>query len=63
MPARFIVPMLTAGVALQIAVLGMYWDVGYHIDHGRDQNVFTLPHVFIVSGCRASSPRPSCTAG
>ena len=50
MPARFIVPMLTAGVALQVAVLGMYWDVAYHIDHGRDAQVFTLPHSLIVLG-------------
>jgi hypothetical protein len=50
MPARFIVPMLTAGIALQVAVLGMYWDVAYHIDHGRDAQVFTLPHTFIVLG-------------
>src|SRR4051812_742174 len=28
----------------------MYWDVGYHIDHGRDQGVFTAPHMFIVAG-------------
>jgi hypothetical protein len=50
LPARFIVPMLTAGIALQVAVLGMYWDVAYHIDHGRDANVFTLPHTLIVVG-------------
>ncbi len=50
MPARFIVPMLTAGIALQVAVLGMYWDVAYHIDHGRDQAIFTLPHTLIVLG-------------
>ena len=50
MPARFVVPMLTAGIALQVAVLGMYWDVAYHIDHGRDQAIFTLPHTLIVLG-------------
>ena len=50
MPGRFIVPMLTAGIALQVAVLGMYWDVAYHIDHGRDQAIFTPPHTLIVVG-------------
>ena len=49
-PGRFIAPVLLAGVALQVAVLGMYWDIGYHIDHGRDQGVFTAPHMFIVVG-------------
>ena len=50
MPARFIVPVLVASASLLIAVLGMYWDIGYHIDHGRDQNLFTLPHDLIVIG-------------
>jgi len=49
-PGRFIAPVLLAGAALQVAVLGMYWDIGYHIDHGRDQGVFTAPHMFIVAG-------------
>jgi hypothetical protein len=49
-PARYIVPVIVAGVSLQVAVLGMYWDIGYHIDHGRDQGVFTAPHMFIVAG-------------
>jgi hypothetical protein len=50
MPARHAVPALLAGTALQVAVLGMYWDVGYHVDHGRDQQVFTVPHLLIVVG-------------
>src|SRR5919201_489397 len=49
-PARYLVPVIVASVSLQAAVLGMYWDVGYHIDHGRDQGVLTLPHLFIVVG-------------
>jgi hypothetical protein len=49
-PGRYIVPVIVAGIALQIAVLGMYWDIGYHIDHGRDQGVLTAPHMFIVVG-------------
>jgi hypothetical protein len=50
MPARFVLPVLVAAVSLQVAVFGMYWDVGYHIDHGRDQGVLTLPHMLIVVG-------------
>jgi hypothetical protein len=49
-PGRFIAPVVLAGVSLQVAVLGMYWDIGYHIDHGRDEGVFTAPHMFIVAG-------------
>jgi hypothetical protein len=49
-PGRFIAPVIVAGISLQVAVLGMYWDIGYHIDHGRDQGVFTAPHMFIVAG-------------
>src|SRR3954467_983129 len=50
MPARHAVPALLGGLALQVAVLGMYWDIGYHVDHGRDQGVFTVPHMLIVVG-------------
>src|SRR3954471_6456894 len=50
MPARHAVPALLGGFALQVAVLGMYWDIGYHVDHGRDQQVFTVPHLLIVVG-------------
>jgi hypothetical protein len=50
MPARHAAPALLGGLALQVAVLGMYWDVGYHVDHGRDQAVLTVPHLLIVVG-------------
>src|SRR4051812_24277475 len=50
LPARHAVPALIAGTALQVAVLGMCWDVGYHVDHGRDQQVLTVPHLLIVVG-------------
>src|SRR5919202_874831 len=32
MPARHAVPARVAGTALQVAVLGMHWDDGYHVD-------------------------------
>src|SRR3954467_11760666 len=50
MPARHAVPAMLGGLALQVAVLGMYWDIGYPADPGRDQGVFTAPHMFIVVG-------------
>jgi hypothetical protein len=50
MPTRHAVPALLGSLALPVAVLGMYWDIGYHVDHGRDHGVFTAPHMFIVVG-------------
>ena len=50
LPGRFIFPVAVGGVSLQMALLGMYWDIGMHIDNGRDSTVFTAPHVLIVLG-------------
>jgi len=51
LPAWAAAPLLVVGVSLVIAVTGMLWDVGYHIDHGRDlKNLFTAPHLFILFG-------------
>lgn len=36
--------------ALATAALGLYWDVGWHIDFGRDKALFTPPHTMIVIG-------------
>ncbi len=41
---------LTALLFLLIAVIGFYWDVAWHIDYGRDKNVFTPAHVMILVG-------------
>ncbi|MEA2301359.1 MAG: hypothetical protein QOE44_1894 [Solirubrobacteraceae bacterium] len=41
---------LTALLFLLIAVIGFYWDVAWHIDLGRDKNLFTPPHVMILVG-------------
>jgi hypothetical protein len=49
-PTRYLLPVIVAAISLQVAVLGMYWDIGYHVDHGRDQGVLTVPHLFIVAG-------------
>ena len=39
------------GVALLIAVFGMYWDISLHIDNGRDPGPLANPaHYFILAG-------------
>ena len=39
------------GTSLVIAVFGFYWDVGTHIDNGRDAGPFANPsHFFILAG-------------
>ena len=36
--------------ALLVAVIGFYWDVAWHIDFGRDKELFTPAHTMIVAG-------------
>ena len=36
--------------ALTVAVIGFTWDVAWHVDLGRDQALFTPPHVMILVG-------------
>ena len=36
--------------ALLVAGLGFYWDVAWHIDFGRDRELFTPPHMLILTG-------------
>ena len=36
--------------ALSIAVIGFYWDVAWHIDLGRDKELFTPAHDMILLG-------------
>src|SRR3954447_664865 len=50
LPGRFMLPAGIAGLGLNVAVLGMYWDIGYHVDHERDANPITSPHMLIVAG-------------
>lgn len=33
-----------------IAGTGLYWDVAWHIDIGRDEALFTIPHLMILAG-------------
>ncbi len=39
---------LTGLFLLGIGVTGLYWDVAFHIDNGRDENLFTPSHTMIV---------------
>jgi hypothetical protein len=41
---------LSALWSLGTAAVGLYWDVAYHIDVGRDQELFTPSHTMIVIG-------------
>ncbi|HYX43704.1 MAG TPA: hypothetical protein VE760_01590 [Acidimicrobiales bacterium] len=41
---------LTGLLMLGIAVMGFYWDVAWHIDLGRDKDLFTPSHVMILVG-------------
>ncbi len=41
---------LSGLMALLIAVIGLYWDVAWHIDNGRDTQLFTVSHVMILVG-------------
>ncbi|HEY4026478.1 MAG TPA: hypothetical protein VGO86_08600, partial [Candidatus Dormibacteraeota bacterium] len=36
--------------ALAVAFFGFVWDVTWHADLGRDQELFTVPHVLILLG-------------
>jgi hypothetical protein len=41
---------LSALCMLGTAAIGLYWDVGYHVAYGRDQQLFTPSHTMIVIG-------------
>jgi hypothetical protein len=36
--------------SLVVAVVGFFWDVAWHIDFGRDTELFTVPHTLIIAG-------------
>ena len=50
MPAYAIGGIWTTQWSLLVAALGFYWDVAWHIDFGRDQQLFTAPHTLILLG-------------
>lgn len=41
---------LSGLVMLGLAAMGLYWDVAWHIDLGRDKNLFTVSHTMILVG-------------
>jgi hypothetical protein len=41
---------LSGLLMLGTAAIGLYWDVGFHVDYGRDQQLFTPSHTMIVLG-------------
>jgi len=41
---------LTGLTAAGLAAFGLYWDVAWHIDFGRDKALFTPPHTLILIG-------------
>ncbi len=43
-------PLGVGALALLTAVAGLFWDVAYHVDHGRDANLFTPAHILILGG-------------
>ena len=49
-PGWIVGTVATGLFALLVAVVGFYWDVAWHIDFGRDKQLFTPPHSMIVVG-------------
>ena len=41
---------LSGLIMLLVAVIGFYWDVAWHVDNGRDNELFTPSHVMILVG-------------
>ena len=41
---------LSGLLMLLIAMIGFYWDVAWHVDNGRDDELFTPSHVMILVG-------------
>ena len=51
LPGWASLPSAVAAVALQVALLGMYWDIALHIDLGRDEGPLANPaHYLILVG-------------
>jgi hypothetical protein len=49
-PSWSMAGVLTGLWSLLVVVIGFYWDVAWHIDYGRDTQLFTAPHVMILVG-------------
>ncbi|MDQ4091821.1 MAG: hypothetical protein M3163_16220, partial [Actinomycetota bacterium] len=49
-PGWSLAGVLSGLIMLLIAMIGFYWDVAWHIDNGRDDELFTPSHVMILVG-------------
>jgi hypothetical protein len=57
LPAWAALPTAIAAVSLNVALLGMYWDIALHIDLGRDEGPLANPaHSSSSPASTASSP-------
>jgi hypothetical protein len=51
LPDWVALPLGIAGVSLIVALVGMYWDISFHIDNGRDPGPLANPaHYLILAG-------------
>ena len=51
LPGWAALPAALAAVALNVALLGMYWDISLHVDNGRDAGPLANPsHYLILAG-------------
>ena len=54
LPGRYALPVVVGNLGLFVAVTGMFWDIGYHSDRGRDkpglEGILNTPHVMVVFG-------------
>jgi hypothetical protein len=51
LPGWAALPSIVSGASLLVAVLGMYWDISFHIDAGRDPGPLANPaHYLIMFG-------------
>jgi NAD(P)-dependent dehydrogenase (short-subunit alcohol dehydrogenase family) len=50
LPAWCAATLLLQVAGLLIAVLGFIWDVSWHVDVGRDEFLFSPPHMFLLLG-------------
>jgi hypothetical protein len=51
LPGWAAIPTAASGLALEVALIGMYWDIALHIDEGRDAGPLANPaHYLILAG-------------
>lgn len=49
-PGWSMVGVLSGLAVMGVAMVGLYWDVAWHVDFGRDIELFTVPHSLVVAG-------------